>query len=474
MPTFLVDVGKAHNEENVRVVRNDETCRGTYLAMSYCWGGPQRVMLTTKTLRSFQDKLPIGSLPEGLRDAVRITRRLGHRYIWIDALCIIQDDDDFKQVELRRMNRIYQNAFLTIQPTNSDSVEKGFLDKRIITPFVKMILRQDTNGTQVYVYARPVMSPLGSAVLGPTTKRAWIFQETALSTRLVAFSSRQVIVACRTHSHKEDGTISPISLVGPGMQKSIRPDLYTATSPFGLEESRKVSLSGWYTTVGIHYTGRLYSVGKDRLYALSAFAEEAHKLIGGDYLAGVWSTDLIHGLNWSAKTWKLLNKTTEYRAPSWSWAAYDGQVLWNKERKHIEATTKGTKVVEAWVKPEGINPYGPCRDGKIVLEALVGAASVSTKPVYKGVPIYKGQFIMTTMNGTQDVCHGHFETEEEQPQFFTCVFLTSQKGLLLVPQDSSFRRIGRFALGNDYIRTGGTQGFQTWRDSCEYQTIAIV
>ncbi|KAF7519651.1 hypothetical protein G7054_g13012 [Neopestalotiopsis clavispora] len=476
LPTFLVDVGLCHNKDHVRLVRNGDTCKGNYLAMSYCWGGPQRVMLTTKTLRPFQDKLTTSSLPEAIKDAIYVTRELGHRYLWIDALCIIQNDDRFKQVELLKMNRIYQNAFLTIQPTWSATVEEGFLDGRITTPFVKMALRHDIDGTQVYVYARPVMPAWGNATQGPTVRRAWIFQETALSTRLVAYSSHQVIVACQTLSHSENsenGISASISLVGPGLCNNIRPDLYTATSSLDLMEARKVSLSGWYKTVGMHYTGRLYTVGKDRLYALSAFAEEAQKLIGGEYLAGIWSVDLIRGLTWSARNGRPLGRSSHYRAPSWSWAAFDGQVLWIKDISHIEATTKETRVVEAWVTPEGINPYGPCLEGKVILEALVGVASVSAKLWFRGKSMFKGQFILSTADGTQDLCHAHFDTAEE-PETFICVFLTSEKGLLLVAQDSNFRRVGRFGLGDAYIKTGGTQGFQAWRDSCEYKTIAIV
>ncbi|KAF3024805.1 hypothetical protein E8E14_009124 [Neopestalotiopsis sp. 37M] len=438
LPTFLVDVGLCHNQDH--------------------------------------DKLTTSSLPEAIKDAIYVTRELGHRYLWIDALCIIQDDDRFKQVELLKMNRIYQNAFLTIQPTWSATVEEGFLDGRVTTPFVEMALRHDIDGTQVYVYARPVMPAWGNATQGPTVRRAWIFQETALSTRLVAYSSHQVIVACQTLSHSENsenGISASISLVGPGLCNNIRPDLYTATSSLDLVEARKVSLSGWYKTVGMHYTGRLYTVGKDRLYALSAFAEEAHKLIGGEYLAGIWSVDLIRGLTWSARNGRPLGRSSHYRAPSWSWAAFDGQVLWIKDINHIEATTKETRVVEAWVTPEGINPYGPCLEGKVILEALVGVASVSAKLWFRGKSMFKGQFILSTADGTQDLCHAHFDTAEE-PETFICVFLTSEKGLLLVAQDSNFRRVGRFGLGDAYIKIGGTQGFQAWRDSCEYKTIAIV
>ncbi|KAI0148939.1 heterokaryon incompatibility protein-domain-containing protein [Pestalotiopsis sp. NC0098] len=471
LPTFLVDVGTSHDRENVRLVRNDDTSRGTYLALSYCWGGPQRVMLTKKTLAPFQDQLAENTLPEALRDAVHVTRELGHRYIWIDALCIVQDDEAFKQLELRKMNRIYQNAFLTIQPTSSASVENGFLEGRKTTPHVKTVLQQNADGTRPHVYARSTTAGAGEN-RGPTTQRAWIFQETALSMRIVAYNSRQVTVGCRTHLQLESGGTSQSYFFGPGMHKIVRPDLY-ASAP---RDARAAALTGWYKTIALHYSNRLYTVGKDRLYALSAFAEEAQQLVGGEYLAGLWSVDLIRGLGWRPGKWRVLGKPAQYRAPSWSWAAYDGPTFWfepERNRDHIKASVE-PRVVDAWIKLEGINPYGACLDGKITLQTLVGTASLSQNvPVYKGMPVYKGSFIMTTADGAQSLCEACFDTPE-QPESFTCAFLAVTRGLLLVAHGSGFRRIGAFMFGSHFMKTNGVLGFQTWIESCKEQTITIV
>ena len=67
---------------------------GDYLALSYCWGaGPHPHSLTTRNRQQYMTSLPINDLPNTLANAINITRRLGLQFLWIDALCIVQDDN---------------------------------------------------------------------------------------------------------------------------------------------------------------------------------------------------------------------------------------------------------------------------------------------------------------------------------------------------------------------------------------------
>ena len=89
--------------------------RPRYLALSHCWGSSGvPVMTTVENLKSFLSSIPFESLPRSFRDATTITREMGFRYLWIDSLCIIQDDrDDWKrEVRVRKSLFIYLSSML--------------------------------------------------------------------------------------------------------------------------------------------------------------------------------------------------------------------------------------------------------------------------------------------------------------------------------------------------------------------------
>ena len=65
--------------------------------------------------------------PETLKDEILITRALGIKYLWIDALCIFQDSEDDSTREAAKMGNLYKFALITIAPTASSSVNTGTL-----------------------------------------------------------------------------------------------------------------------------------------------------------------------------------------------------------------------------------------------------------------------------------------------------------------------------------------------------------
>ena len=81
--------------------------KGFYAALLYCWGAKQTCVLKLNTLESFKKQLPVVSIPKTFRDAIRCTRELGIKYLWVDAFCIIQDSAEDKVKELASMRKIY-------------------------------------------------------------------------------------------------------------------------------------------------------------------------------------------------------------------------------------------------------------------------------------------------------------------------------------------------------------------------------
>jgi len=462
---------------------------GTYLTLSYCWGGPQAIQLTTKTMTTYKNKILISSLPQTLRDAVFVTRQLGYRYIWVDALCIVQDDEMSKQKELAQMGRIYTSSFLTIQPTASGSVNQGFLALRqppAAQP-IRLVFHKNAYGLSTYVYARVRHEESRETA---TSSRAWIFQETVLPARLLIFGRLQAILVCRKQVFREDGMGHGAGNISPLNYHNIRPISYAVggTNADGQLES---VLSSWYHCISTFYSKRAHSVSDDRLNALSAYAQEAHRTIGGHYLAGIWDADLIRGLGWKRQL-SALERAASYRAPSWSWAAYDGQVSYgdsNPSTARVQWNLKhGLKnpdpkfkprLIEAEVTNVGISPFGACRGGRIILETLVGsgvATGLSKEREGSRYDTPRGGVQLQTTDAAQDICTGWLDIAHELPLSVVCISLTGLSGMLLVESDNGngisreFRRVGVFRRN---LKCSAA-GFETWRRSCRTEVVTLL
>lgn len=85
---------------------------------------------TSHTAQDFTNGLIFSQLPKTLQDAMTVTLTLGLRYIWIDSLCILQDNSEDLSREIARMADIFQGAFVTISAACSSSVLDGFLTER--------------------------------------------------------------------------------------------------------------------------------------------------------------------------------------------------------------------------------------------------------------------------------------------------------------------------------------------------------
>jgi hypothetical protein len=108
-----------------------------FIALSHSWGpGEQKPV---KTIRNNIEKHKIGietaALSRTFRDAVAVGRRLGEKYLWIDPLCTVQDDDHNRAGEISRMQAIYEGAALTISATSAQDGRGGcwIPRKRVLT-----------------------------------------------------------------------------------------------------------------------------------------------------------------------------------------------------------------------------------------------------------------------------------------------------------------------------------------------------
>ncbi|KAH0425943.1 hypothetical protein CcaCcLH18_10647 [Colletotrichum camelliae] len=123
-PTRLLKLDK--DDQTVCLVSNDKNM--AYATFSYCWGGDQEHKLTMARLSSYQTAIPVTKLPKSIQDAITVIRTLhGISYVWVDSLCIVQDDKDDRDRALAKMGDIYSGSIVTIWAANAESCEDGFL-----------------------------------------------------------------------------------------------------------------------------------------------------------------------------------------------------------------------------------------------------------------------------------------------------------------------------------------------------------
>ncbi len=282
LPTRVLDVSPPSGPGSVRLHKTSGA-EGKYAALSYCWGGPQAVSLTKGTMAQMLQDISLDSLPRTLRDAVFITRKLGIRYLWIDALCIIQDSAEDKEVELEAMARIYRDSAITISAANSASVQDGFL--RTINPRPSKYPRF----TLPY-RAWDDASTVGSVVLQeqfrvdafsePINGRGWTLQERLLSPRLLIYGTHELGWQCQTEELTRGGTDKSFDAGSERLEEAFfHPERELSPENFWMS---------WIDIV-IDYTHRKISFAEDKLVALAAVASEFHRLSHSDtYLAGLW------------------------------------------------------------------------------------------------------------------------------------------------------------------------------------------
>lgn len=244
--------------------------------------------------------VPTLSLPKTFQDAITVTRKLGFQYLWIDSLCILQDDLEDWEIEASKMASIYENAIVTIAAGRANNDNEGFLSFRPERVYVEVFneVNEDIYTIQAFPIALKHEFKGGfdvDMVDEPLSQRAWAFQERLLSVRTFHFGHTQVVFECRSHLYTEDGYSHPFSLDYLGQDSREKfPDI---DQPVYQEDIRWIDI--------LHrFTERALSYPSDRFPALAGLARKydkspAHSVVGHlEYLAGLWRSNLLEGLCW--------------------------------------------------------------------------------------------------------------------------------------------------------------------------------
>ena len=391
LPSRLIEVAPA-DSPGVPRLRSTTGLKGSYLALSYCWGFNQTYVLTSKNLEMLMRELEMKVLPRTILDAIEVTKTLGFKYLWVDALCVMQDSAEAaarhdKNQALATMHRVYQNAIMTIVAACAPSVTDGFLKDRPGSGQNRFDIPCRLGPKQFFVaHIHEHMMYIDDRE--PINKRAWAFQEQLLSPRLLIYASHTLQWQCRTLTCNLGGSYHfPAPSAAPRLP-SVQKLLLDCSEPSQKRSQLKPDvphsvLQHWLRVV-INYSTRKSSLPSDKLPALSALAISYSCVFGPEYLAGIWARSAVQQLCWCSPNSDFFTRPLEYRAPSWSWAALDGTVFFRSFYQADNASVcvqyHRFRIVEWQTRPRAINvPYGEVTAGKLTVTTVLRAATFDPK-----------------------------------------------------------------------------------------------
>lgn len=295
--------------------------KAPYVCLSYCWGGPQAFKTTKDSLAAMRRRINCSDLPKLFQSAVSVTRGLGFRYLWIDCLCIIQDDLEDWERESGNMRKIYGDANLVLAASTSESPASGFFrgsspaDGHFEIPYHwEGVVTETVHVRRAFDHGRQWKLPLSN--------RAWTFQETWLPCRVVHFLYDEIVFECDSASWcccSDPGDTTSVT-----SQNSVT--YHNAASEFSVRRGAKSldKFQAWNMIVE-QYTSRSLTNDSDKLPALSGVASTFREGSNSIYLAGLWSESLITGLCWYSPR-LARRRPSQNRGPSWSWVSIEGAV----------------------------------------------------------------------------------------------------------------------------------------------------
>lgn len=310
--------------ENQCLVRLPQHQR--YITLSYVWG---KIPDSFQTTRANFAQLQLSGalrlrglgcrLPATIRDAINLTGMIGQRYLWVDSLCIIQDDNTAKLEQIGKMASIYANSYLTIIAADGIDANYG--------------LRGVGNGSLPRSYNPPTLnfSPTCTMRLGcdgetwynktEWHRRAWTYQERTLSNRSLVFFKEKVFWECGKARWTEELVSEPDGL-------SQRDNRNLAPSVYRFDYSRWPDLRKYDLLVST-YNQRLLTFPSDGLLAFSGILDVLSQTFEGGFLYGLPELFFDLSLLWrpsrSARR-RLDAPGGKPSLPSWSWVGWEGSI----------------------------------------------------------------------------------------------------------------------------------------------------
>ena len=311
---------------SLRVV--DSKGHEPYIALSYPW-----VQVDEFEIKRDKNYM-LESLPNVLRDIIDVVQELGLgiNYIWLDRLCIDQEDTVQKQINIDAMGEVYGGAFATIilaVPFQGASEQglPGLSAQRMTWQRVENVGRMKLATTLPSLEMAIATSKWNS--------RAWTFQEGLLSSRCILFGPEQVFFECAEMSCWE-------SIREPDLEMSAKDHLIPFQSRLRNPLLDTYDFNSLYWRLVRDYTGRDMSLASDSLNAFAAFTGEFERA-GVKLRWGIPITLSSQHLLWEHEPWDFRDISRRRGFPSWSWAGWHGTAAMDFPLDEVSYTCTATE-----------------------------------------------------------------------------------------------------------------------------------
>jgi hypothetical protein len=461
---------------------------GEYATLSHCWGKKEAITTTTATLELRKKGIAWSELSKTFQDAVVITGKLGLRYIWIDSLCIIQDDLWDWEIESKKMADIYEASMLTIAAAKAQDGESGCFTKGRESTKIVSSHRQSNGPFEVWYqvsaehegFADWIMYP-GSVFDLHLFDRAWCLQEELLAQRVLYYTEDEVVWQCKTLLDCRCGRIAE-DLAQENMQS-----LKLAYEQAIRDNPGSDNAAYLWSRIVMHYTSRKMTKETDRFPALSGLAKVFQTQGLGDYVAGLWTKQLPLWLTWRTVISMPTLHEGPFTAPSWSWASImSGTQIYFGIFKELAQTPKANLKVKLQIKDVGCKLASSDATGAIEYGSLT-----TSGPTVDAICVCRGGDFFLQRDG-MEVIFNEDIIEELMRKWeghtvhclLICVLQDEVYFIVLAATGNanSFRRIGMAAretvqeLGKQSYEEGAISYsiMERWFESAEQREFTII
>jgi hypothetical protein len=493
MPSRVIDVTTLSS--GFVSIRPIDSSQVDYVALSYCWGGPQKRTLSQDVLVEWSTAgIAINSLSKTIQDAITVTHNLGVPYLWVDSLCVIQDSPEDLEKELVKMGLVYANALLTVVVADTISSE-GFLNPQkqwydeVAPPFQLPVMSPDGADITLVAEEHREYSP----DTRPINRRAWTLQERIFSRRLLIFENNpnrlywncpNLLASC--------GGIQPEFLIKTSLRtlEARHPSIYfgqdVEASNWTINNSTHTQWSAHFDTqqqwrdICLDYATREIGLDSDRLNAIAGLAAKFQKALpaGYTYAAGLWlgrtNTKFLGSLIWGFSGQP--QRPSEYIAPSWSWASQYGEISWTLPKYNATTDDRNPPRCEVLsYKPKlrfKTLHYGQLLEGS----ALELEGYLIPSPWHMKTHSRRPSSPVFNLIGVEDIMHTiNFDDKENTlPEEIWRLPLFNGRGLIVEKIQSQsedkvkYRRIGTYEVWEDHT------AFDNWIDDKARTKIVLV
>ena len=439
LPSRVLDVNLDDDPNYIYLVESKGR-GGLYLALSHCWGTSHRITTTRENVATHRVGIVLSDLPKTFKDAVHVARELEVPYLWIDSLCILQDDPADWEAEAKLMGDVYLNAYLTISALSSEDDSSGcFADMdtdprltltyvssdaratgrpcipraspRILSipaenehdlrayrsgrlPFHVAEMTQIERKSRLYFTFEWMPSSLKSDPMiylmgtfggnfdpiadSHLSSRGWVLQERILSPRIIHYSNGEMFWECQTGIQAEDGALFGRPILGVKQMLTMQ---------------REDAHDAWRQLVG-EYTTRNLTYEKDKLPAISGLAQAFASIMKDTYVAGLWKSQIIQDMCWAVDTFEPTHRCDDPEHDTMLPPAVKNFYSYPKSYRapswswaSIDAKTEFRRLkkdallatcIDVQVTPSSTDPFGQVSSGWMKLQVR---ACVSTNKV---------------------------------------------------------------------------------------------